>query len=347
MNCNAQVMGTYCHICGQENIEPKESAWHLVTHFFQDITHFDGKFFSTLGLLIRRPGFLSAEYARGRRASYLNPIRMYIFTSAFFFLVFFSFFKVGKESITESSTINDKTLKQVEAMDSATFANFTRNINKGDGKPDIPMTKVGFRNYYDSVIGKIIIDDGVNLKLTPRQYRSKAEYDSLLNSGVKKHNWLEKKLTYKQIELDEKYKGNGKEIFKTLGEVFFHKVPQLLFVSLPLLALLLKLLYIRRKEFYYVSHSIFSIHLYIFIFIAMLVSLGLGKLNQEVNWGLITAVRGILSLAIFFYVYKAMRNFYHQRRAKTILKFLILHILFLITMGILFMVFFFFSVLSI
>jgi hypothetical protein len=91
LNCNAQIVGKYCHICGQENIYPKESVWHLVNHFFQDITHFDGKFFSTIKFLITRPGFLSAEYARGRRVSYLNPIRMYVFTSAFFFLIFFSF----------------------------------------------------------------------------------------------------------------------------------------------------------------------------------------------------------------------------------------------------------------
>lgn len=347
LNCNAQIMGRFCHICGQENIEPKESALHLINHFFQDITHFDGKFFSTLGLLIRRPGFLSAEYTRGRRASYLNPIRMYIFTSAFFFLIFFSFFKVNKETMTVNSTVNGKTLQMVEGMDSTTFADFTRNINRGDDKPDVPMTRAGFKNYYDSAVGKAIEDNALKLQLTPRTYRSKAEYDSLLKAGIKDHNWLERKLTYKQIELDEKYKGDGKEAIKALSETFLHKLPQLLFVSLPLLALLLKLLYIRRKEFYYVSHGIFSIHLYIFIFIAMLLSFGLSKLNHQLNWGLIGTVRGLLSLAIFFYVYKAMRNFYQQRRAKTMLKFLLLIILFMITVSVLFAVFFFFSVLSI
>jgi hypothetical protein len=94
LNCNAQVQGKYCHICGQENIEPEENVWHLVTHFFNDITHFDGKFFSTLKLLILKPGFLPAEYKMGRRASYLNPIRMYLFTSFVFFLVFFSLYKI-------------------------------------------------------------------------------------------------------------------------------------------------------------------------------------------------------------------------------------------------------------
>ena len=77
-------------MCGQENLEPKETVWHLVNHFFEDITHFDGKFFSTVKYLITKPGFLSKEYMQGRRASYLNPIRMYVFTSAIFFVVLFS-----------------------------------------------------------------------------------------------------------------------------------------------------------------------------------------------------------------------------------------------------------------
>ena len=89
LNCGTIVQGKFCHICGQENVEPKETFWGMVTHFFYDITHFDGKFFVTLKDLLFRPGFLSAEYMKGRRVSYLNPIRMYIFTSAVFFSYLF------------------------------------------------------------------------------------------------------------------------------------------------------------------------------------------------------------------------------------------------------------------
>ena len=90
LNCHTALSGRYCHVCGQENLEPKETVWHLVQHFFNDITHFDGKFFSTVKYLLKRPGFPSSEYAKGRRASYLNPIRMYVFTSAIFFISSFS-----------------------------------------------------------------------------------------------------------------------------------------------------------------------------------------------------------------------------------------------------------------
>ena len=96
LNCGTTVIGKYCHVCGQENIEPKESVWQLISHFFSDITHFDGKFFTSMKDLVLRPGFLSKEYMRGKRASYLNPIRMYLFTSFVFFLVFFRCIKLMK-----------------------------------------------------------------------------------------------------------------------------------------------------------------------------------------------------------------------------------------------------------
>jgi hypothetical protein len=43
LNGDAGMYGRYCHISGRENIEPKEAARSMVTHFFYNITHFDGK----------------------------------------------------------------------------------------------------------------------------------------------------------------------------------------------------------------------------------------------------------------------------------------------------------------
>src|SRR6185312_15783983 len=98
LNCGADVRGRFCSDCGQENIEPKESAWHIVKHVFEDITHFDGKFFKTVKYTLTRPGFLATEYMNGKRVSLLNPVRMYLFTSAIFFIVIASFVSHSVES---------------------------------------------------------------------------------------------------------------------------------------------------------------------------------------------------------------------------------------------------------
>lgn len=337
LNCNTEVQGRFCHVCGQENIEPKETVWHLISHFFQDITHFDGKFFSTVRYLITKPGFLSTEYMKGRRASYVNPIRMYIFTSAFFFLLFFSFFKPDKaDDIKAETTINKKTLTQIAKMDSAAFADFTRNINKEDDKPDTPMTRAQFQAYVDTVL------ETGNPNLMNIKYKTRQEYDSALKAG-KDDNWLERTFVYKLIDINTRYKGRRLDVFRDFKELLLHSLPQLLFLSLPLLALLLKLVYIRRKEFYYVSHGIFSLHLYIFVFIALLVIFSLNSLNNMLHWWPISVLIFFLYLGLFFYQYKAMRNFYKQRRAKSIIKFILVSILFLVVLSLLFTVFVFFS----
>jgi len=336
LNCHIAVKGRFCHRCGQENIEPKESVWDLIVHFFKDITHFDGKFFSSLKYLLIKPGFISTEYMIGRRASYINPIRMYIFTSAIFFLIFFSFFKIENKSLI-TIDMNGKTYTQIEAMDSLAFDAFTKNENKENRKPETPMTRAEFKKYFDSSANT------GDMLFAPGHYRSKAQYDSLLQLGKKKHNWFERQLIYKNIEINERFKGHRQEIFSTFSSIMLHSLPQMFFILLPLFAGILKLLYFRRKNYYYVNHGIFSIHFYIFSFIAMLVIFGLSKLNSSLNWGFIKFIEVMLSFGIFLYLYKAMRNFYKQRRAKTILKFFMLCFLLFITMALLFIVFVFFS----
>lgn len=337
LNCNAEVQGRYCQNCGQENIETKETVWELVSHFFKDITHFDGKFFSTLKYLFTRPGFLSTEYMNGRRASYVNPVRMYVFTSAFFFLIFFSLMKIDKKTIVNDVTMNGKTYAQVEAMDSLAFDAYTRNINKEDGKAALPMSRIEFKHYYDSVSVKGAIN------FTNSNLKSKAEYDSLLKDGNIKDGWIKRQLVYKEIEINEKYKNEGGRVVEEYANILLHSLPQMFFILLPLFALILKFLYFRRKEYYYVSHGIFSIHFYIFSFIIMLLVFTLRGLNNMLDWAVIRYLEVILGFGIFFYLYKAMRKFYRQRRAKTLSKFLILCFLLLVTIIFLSFIFILFS----
>jgi Protein of unknown function (DUF3667) len=342
LNCNALVQGRFCHICGQENVEPKESFWHLVSHFFQDITHFDGKFFSSLKLLIFKPGFLSREYMVGRRASYLNPIRMYVFASAIFFLIFFSLFHVeaGKNFVT-SGDVNNVPLTAIAKMDSLNYKKFVDTLVKNDSSLKFAYDKQLYFKYLDSLGAA-----AVAFHFTPAKYKTQQEYDSALAHG-KDHNWIEQRLVRKQIELNEKYKGNSKEAAAALINNLLHSLPQLLFVSLPLFALLLNMLYSRRKQFYYTNHAIFTIHLFVFVFILLLFVFGINKVKDLNGFGWLEYVSGLMILLIFFYNYKAMRNFYQQGRGKTILKFIILHLLNFFIVAILFVVFTFLSLFKI
>ncbi|MFT3911187.1 MAG: DUF3667 domain-containing protein [Ferruginibacter sp.] len=332
LNCNAVLHGRHCHVCGQENLEPQESVWHLITHFFNDITHFDGKFFSTLKYLLVKPGFLSSEYRLGRRASYLNPIRLYLFTSAIFFLIFFSITEIGDKLVKR--TFQGKSEKEIAKMDSLQFQKFTYEYT---GKI---MTREEFQGHIDTA-GK------GGLHFSVEHYKSREEYDSLLKTGKVNDGWFEKMMTYREIDMREKYHNNQNLIFKSFVSNFLHGLPQMFFLSLPIFAFILKLLYYRRKDFYYTSHAIFSIHFYVFVFIMALIILGLKELVDRSGSDIFAYPIIAVIVYIFYYLYKSMRIFYMQRRAKTIFKYLLLNLGGFIIIGLLMVLFMFFSLLKI
>lgn len=334
LNCNAEVMGRYCYVCGQENKEPKQSVPHLASHFFEDITHFDGKFFFTLGTLMSRPGLLTLEYVRGRRMSYLDPIRMYIFTSAIFFLVFFGLFHFEK-----AITINDNPSQasQIAAMPDASLHKYTwlkyhdsamtRSVALQLAARKDARDSAGFTLFYETTINNLEQYEAVQHQLPPER----------------RDGWFKHAVIRKQFLFRDAYRKDPKNFRANVISKILHSLPQMLFVSLPLFALILQLLYIRRKQFFYTDHGIFSIHLYIFTFINLLVIFALQKLEASTHWQIFIFLRAGLVLWIFVYLYKAMRNFYGQRRGKTLLKFILLNLIAFFMMTFLFTVFSIFS----
>lgn len=319
LNCGSLLHGRYCHECGQENIEPKESFWHLTTHFIYDLTHFDGKFFSTLKFLLFRPGFLSREYFKGRRSGYLHPVKMYVFTSALFFLLFFSFYsQYNPFNYVESNKDHADTLRSV--------AQPVSTVKKNTDEDTLDLSSHSSTNY-----------------------RSVQQYDSVQNTlpEAKKDDWGTRHMMRRSIALNEKYHDNPKAIVEVLSEKFTHLFPQMLFVSLPLFALALSLLYVRRKQFYYVNHVVFTLNLYCAIFIMILGALLLGSFFKLFHWHLNAVFTGIVSLLILFYGYKAMSVFYGQSPRKTFLKYLLLLLLGFVIMLFIFMIFGAFSMFTI
>jgi len=79
-----------------------------------------------------------------------------------------------------------------------------------------------------------------------------------------------------------------------------------------------------------VDHGIFSVHLYIFSFLLLLISFGLGELSSVTHWKIIIWMQMALWIYALIYYYKAMRRFYGQSRGKTIFKYLLLFFLSLI-----------------
>jgi hypothetical protein len=81
------VDARFCDACGQ-SVKVFSRPWlEIVREVVEETLDLDGRMFRSLVLLMRRPGFLSAEYIRGRRVAYTPPVRMYLVISLLFFLV--------------------------------------------------------------------------------------------------------------------------------------------------------------------------------------------------------------------------------------------------------------------
>lgn len=344
LNCGATVYDRYCHVCGQENIVPHETFWHMVQHFFYDITHFDSKFLDTVKHLVREPGFLSKEYNAGRRTAYLHPVKMYVFTSAVFFLIFFSVVSF-KGSEFDAKGYGLPPSEQISNLEKLAYSKAKTKADSLAIKKAFEAAKIDTLRAMDTIKKsgiKFTFDD------TTRQYKTLEEYDSIQKTlpSSKRDRLLTRTIIRKGIDLNSRYSG-GKEsqLFKELGNKFIHSFPYLLFISLPLFTLFLKMLYYRHKQYYFVDHGIMLLHLYIFTFLLMMVFFGIDKLEKTLGWKWMGFLQAAVIIYGIWYAYKCLRNFYGQGRGKTIVKFILFNILCFITLLILFAIFFVFIIL--
>jgi hypothetical protein len=79
LNCGNAFTGNYCNNCGEKVLHDHDKT---IAHFLEDgvhfITHFEGKFFTTLKTIFRWPGKLSVDYCKGVRQPYFKPLSFFL-----------------------------------------------------------------------------------------------------------------------------------------------------------------------------------------------------------------------------------------------------------------------------
>ncbi len=100
-NCGAAVDGRFCSQCGQ-SAHVHRSLIHVGHEFLHGITHFDGKAWKTLPMLLFRPGRLTRDYIYGKRARYVGPAPLFLFV---IFLMFFVFSLTGNAGINTDGAV--------------------------------------------------------------------------------------------------------------------------------------------------------------------------------------------------------------------------------------------------
>ena len=111
----------------------------------------------------------------------------------------------------------------------------------------------------------------------------------------------------------------------SLRDEFLKNVPRALFILLPLLALAMKLLYLRPRR-YFIEHLLFFIHNHSVVFLLFALLLIVGATPG------LRALENPLELALVVYLgwypYRAMRRFYGESRVRTLGKYAALGIVY-------------------
>jgi hypothetical protein len=330
LNCGTILQGSFCHKCGQENLQMKESFGHMLNHAVSDYFHFDYQFFNTLRPLLFKPGFLTNEYLLGRRAQYLHPVKMYIFISIIFFLLFFqeskrepAKVKLAKQTEQKSSekakTAIEKGIsanKNLTAQQKKVLAEnikayvpdtLTKQIN---AELDRESKKAKAHNT-DNSVGFTFYDDDVNKLKT---------YDDYLTAQAKlpadsRDNMFERYLVKKNYG----WKSEGKKAKDVLSEGFQHNAPKMMFVLLPLFAVILKLAFWKNHKLY-VEHMIYAIHLHCYLFLFLAATMVL-KLMLPTDWdAVVFLIANATIIVITWYIYRSLRVVYNRSRLRTVSK---------------------------
>ncbi len=307
-NCGAALSGEYCSACGQRHEPHVHTVGHFASEAFESVTHADSRLWRTIGYLLARPGFLSREFFDGRRARYLPPFRLYLVISVLFFVVTGL---AGHGKVAGGAGESPPTTASIAALRESA------DQLEADlpSTPGIPQAAEEMRRKADAqeatLEGKASPSDAAvdesqagrrvssGLCVGPREPPGP---DARWSQRAR-YGFCQKITTLRDDDLIN---------------AFVHNIPRAMFVFLPLLAGIMKLLYWRPKR-YYVEHLLLLVHNHAFVFLAMTIlalSLEIPVVGEHL--GLLSAV---IWLYVIYYIFRAMRVFYGQSRTLTFCKY--------------------------
>ncbi|NQZ81460.1 MAG: DUF3667 domain-containing protein [Colwellia sp.] len=360
-NCHTQVSGLYCGTCGQSVESTLKYFWAVILHLLDDILSFDSRASRTLFPLLFRPGFLTNEYIKGRRVHYVPPLRLYLFISIVFFITL-KFIAANNTEIqlpNHNAELSQRVTVQVNALKEKQ-ANLSDEILTNNQKSIEQLTSLqkDLLNKKNKIVSSTalrllhielnIIDDGIPLseknqdrklalleRLAQAKQGVKLVEDKLFNfenndDGTFTFSFLSdqnnKKLTAYAKVLEKKAEQTINSDIRPLIKESISKLPQLMFILLPLFALLLKITYLFKKRLY-LEHLTVALHSHSFIFLSILLLLLCDKIQDATaaTYPLIGGIVGFLNVILVFwlpiYLFKTQKHVYKQGFLLTFLKY--------------------------
>ncbi len=348
-NCETPLQGTYCHNCGQLAEDFHRNSWHLLVEAVESLLHLDGRLFKTLPNLLRRPGQLTRDFLEGKRASQVQPFRMFL---VILLVVLFV------------SHLAAKSAEHREAAEDGGHNNVHTNITvpgeSGQPRTVIPLTgtpETGDQSgpaahgtsegehagVADKPTGLVPLPNTPHTRAALDQARAEIEMDPTMTAAEKRTallavngDWARfGKAIADQKTAEAEADGHAIDTnpndsarmksFKHWADVRVKAIREdperfslimeiwlhrVAILALPVSALMLTLLFIFNRRFYVFDHLVFSMHSLSFQMLLVTVILLLSMVIGGWAWWLI--------LAMPVHLYKHMKGAYQRSRFGTI-----------------------------
>lgn len=338
-NCGHARGDRFCPRCGQNDRDYARSLWRLVADLIKETFEVDGRLPRTLRPMFLRPGQLAVEFSRNRRASYISPIRLYLFASILFFFVLAVTAAVPSPegaAPSDEVAVKQQTPARVAVERRQKAQEWCADLDIGKFRRALAprqrrmMDEIWTRDGRMPLALKAVLCAVWRLttywKDPPAQ--SAASGAAPTASATATNAVPEHPADDDAVEVGAIGRfvvGAAVVVLHDLRAAvnqLLDKLPLAMFVTLPAYALLLKVFFYSSGR-YYTEHLVFAMHLHTFSFLVYTVALipdtALGFLRHVLGWAKLA-----LYLWVAAYCYLALRRYYRNGRFFTAIKWLVL-----------------------
>jgi hypothetical protein len=234
-----------------------------------------------------KPGYLTVQYLEGKRASYVQPFKMFLVVSLIYFLIG----SIEMPQLLKSKGTEEEKTESTRSSDGS-------QVITGQNEVNISIKDKAYQFAPPDTLRKYIGKYGIDVYVR-YNYPTAGPFARYL---IKKAM---------RIYLGE----------KSFDEVLLHNASRLIFLLIPFAAFLFKILYLRRRRFYY-DHLIFSLHFHTVVFMLFIVFQLIAVLYEVP----LLIQLGLILLYLFF----GMKKLYGQRGLPTFGKLLLFLLMYLI-----------------
>jgi len=315
-NCGANMAGPFCAKCGQHAVDYRRSFGRVFADILDSFLNWDSKFFATIWLLITRPWRLTIDFLAGKRVRYVHPLRVYLLASIVFFFVVNYWAKSihadpSKLSAEDRAEVAAELDKEEDISPEVKTRIRSALDAKGLTQPKVqtspsPEAAVSLRPSASASPLSSVASPSPSGDFGPF-----VKFDKPPSTGFER--WLEQRAKEKMGE-------HGSKMGLFIATLF-QNLPYMMLCCIPLFALVLKVLYVRKRIFY-IDHLVYALHIHSFAYLAIilivLITIGLYRTipGTFANWTI-----AALWIAFATQIFLSIRRVYRQGWFFTIFKF--------------------------